>query len=79
MHCDEQRLAALLVCELGVDPATLSLDTQLADIADSLDWAALLTELDRQFQVHLDPEQARDLLSVGDLLRRVQDARLACA
>lgn len=79
MHCDEQRLTDLLVRELGVDPATLSLDTPLADIADSLDWAALLTELERQFGVHLDLEQARALRNVGDLLRRVQDARLACA
>jgi acyl carrier protein len=74
-----ERLMKLIERELGVDPATLAPDTLLSDIADSLDWASLLTAIERQFKLRVEVEHGLQLRTVSDLVQLVAEPGLACA
>ncbi len=74
-----ERLLNLIADELQLDPDGLQPDTLLADIADSLEWAVLLTAVEREFGLHIAPERGLRLQRVGELLALVQEPRLVCA
>lgn len=79
MHLDEHRLATLLERELGVDPATLSPNTRLDDIADSLDWASFMGELERLLGRSIAADESLSLRTVADLMRLFEEGGLAWA
>jgi acyl carrier protein len=79
MHRDLQRLASLLERELGVDPATLSPQSRLDDIADSLDWASFMGELERHLGRRIGAEESLSLRTVADLMRLFEEGGLAWA
>lgn len=79
MHLDEQRLATLLERELGVDPSTLSPKTRLDEIADSLDWASFMGELERHLGRPIDADESLSLRTVADLMRLCKEGGLAWA
>jgi acyl carrier protein len=51
----------------------------LSDIADSLDWASLLTAIERQFKLRVEVEHGLQLRTVSDLVHLVAEPGLACA
>jgi acyl carrier protein len=51
----------------------------LSDIADSLDWASLLTAIERQFKLRVEVEHGLQLRTVSDLVQLVAEPGLACA
>ncbi len=82
------RLLTLMAHELQLNPHELQPDTRLADIADSLEWAGLLTAVEREFGLHIAPEHGLRLQRVEQLLALVQqlqavedgqEPRLVCA
>lgn len=79
MPTPTERMLALIAGELALDATTLQPDTALDDIADSLDWAALVTAIEREFGLQLAPEQGLALRRVADLLDLVREPVLVCA
>jgi acyl carrier protein len=64
-----------LVDELGLDPATISYETNLREDleADSLDLYALVQELEDVYGVRIDDEQAVKIVTVGQAVDFVLD------
>ena len=65
------RLLTLIEQELGVDRSDLAPDSLLADLADSLDWAALMSAVEQQFGLRIDMSQGLRLRTVADLIALV--------
>jgi len=64
-----ERLFALIESELALPPRSVSPDTPIASLGDSLDWLELLMAVEDLFGLSIEPAQTRAMRSVGDLLR----------
>lgn len=72
-----QLINKLLVDELDVDPDAITLDATLESLdVDSLDLVELLQIAEEEFGVQLNPEDAKDVKTVGQaidlVVRRAQ-------
>jgi acyl carrier protein len=77
MHDLESRLFTLVQQELGLPPGDLSRSTCLAALGDSLDWVHLMSAVEDSFAVRITPAQSLALVTVGDLVRLLQEPALA--
>lgn len=69
-----ERIASILVGELGVRRSQVNPDTELRDDLDLEDDLAVLNEpLQRDFRVDIHPEDAESIVTVADLVGYVQD------
>lgn len=73
------RLLSILERELGVDTSTLTPDTRLADIADSLDWVNLIGAVEDSFGLRIGFEDGLRLQTLQDLMNLVMEPRLVPA
>lgn len=73
------RLLCILERELGVDSRTLSPDSRLAELADSLDWVNLIGALEDSFGLTIGFEEGLRLQTLQDLMTLVMEPQLAPA
>jgi acyl carrier protein len=66
------RFVAILAAQLGVDGASISAQTRLADLnIDSLDTVELTMEVEEEFEIVVGDEHLRLLRTVGDVARAI--------
>lgn len=73
MDTVEDRLVAIVQRELGVTQQPVTLESRLADLADSLDQITLLSALEEAFDITITNEEAGALSTVGDVLRLLKE------
>jgi acyl carrier protein len=71
----ESQVRDIIVEQLGVQADQVTLDAKfIEDLgADSLDTVELVMAFEEQFNVEVPDEQAEKLLTVGDVVRYVED------
>lgn len=74
----EQRVREIIVEQMDVNPDQVTLDAKfIEDLgADSLDVVELVMALEEEFGSEIPDEEAEKLLSVGDVVKYVEDLRL---
>lgn len=66
------RFVAILAAQLGVDGASISAQTRLADLnIDSLDTVELTMEVEEEFEIVVGDEHLQHLRTVGDVARAI--------
>ena len=66
------RLVAILAAQLGVDGASISAQTRLADLnIDSLDTVELTMEVEEAFEIVVGDEHLQHLRTIGDVARAI--------
>jgi acyl carrier protein len=72
-------LAALLEADTGEKPASLDDAVNLREGLglDSVDVVSLVTQVERQFRIHLSNSELEALVTVGDLLNLLQTKAVA--
>lgn len=73
MDTSTERLLIHLGAEADARPRSPAPPARLCEIADSLDWAQLLTALESDFMTAIANGQAQYLPAEGDLMGRVID------
>lgn len=73
------RLLAILERELGVDASTLTPDSRLDELADSLDWVNLIGALEDAFGLRIGFDDGLRLRTLQDLMTLVMEPRLVPA
>jgi acyl carrier protein len=68
MTTPTERLLNIVERELGVDIQTLTPDSSLADLADSLDWVNLIGALEDEFRLTISFEEGLRLQTLQDLM-----------
>lgn len=65
----------IIVDELNVDPAKITLEANLKDDlgADSLDAVEVIMSLEDKFDVTFDDDEAQSIKTVGDLVKFIED------
>ena len=73
----EQRVREIIVEQMDVNPDQVSLDAKfIEDLgADSLDVVELVMALEEEFGSEIPDEEAEKLLSVGDVVKYIEDLR----
>jgi acyl carrier protein len=73
----EQRVREIIVEQMDVNPDQVTLDAKfIEDLgADSLDVVELVMALEEEFGSEIPDEEAEKLLSVGDVVKYVEDLR----
>jgi acyl carrier protein len=79
MSHEIDRLLSILERELGVDTNTLTPDSRLAELADSLDWVNLIGALEDSFGLRIGFEDGLRLHTLQDLMVLVMEPRLVPA
>jgi acyl carrier protein len=79
MSHEIDRLLSLLERELDLDARTLSPDSRLAELADSLDWVNLIGALEDSFGLRIGLEDGLRLQTLQDLMALVMEHRLVPA
>lgn len=69
-----ERVKAIVVDKLGVDPATVTEEAEfIKDLgADSLDTVELIMDLEKEFNVTIPDEEAEKIKTVGDAIAYVE-------
>ena len=69
------KVKALLVEELSVDPAEVKMESELVnDLGiNSLELADLIFLCEEKFSVQIDDEDIKDLITVGDVVNYLED------
>lgn len=73
------RLLAIIERELGVDGSTLTPQSRLDELADSLDWVNLIGALEDSFGLRIGFEDGLRLRTLQDLMTLVMEPRLVPA
>jgi len=73
----EQRVREIIVEQMDVNPDQVTLDAKfIEDLgADSLDVVELVMALEEEFGSEIPDEEAEKLLSVGDVIKYIEDLR----
>ena len=73
----EQRVREIIVEQMDVNPDQVTMDAKfIEDLgADSLDVVELVMALEEEFGSEIPDEEAEKLLSVGDVVKYVEDLR----
>ena len=73
----EQRVREIIVEQMDVNPDQVTLEAKfIEDLgADSLDVVELVMALEEEFGNEIPDEEAEKLLSVGDVVKYVEDLR----
>lgn len=73
----EQRVREIIVEQMDVNPDQVTLDAKfIEDLgADSLDVVELVMALEEEFGSEIPDEEAEKLLSVGDVVKYIEDLR----
>jgi len=73
----EQRVREIIVEQMDVNPDQVTLDAKfIEDLgADSLDVVELVMALEEEFGNEIPDEEAEKLLSVGDVIKYIEDLR----
>jgi len=73
----EQRVREIIVEQMDVNPDQVTLDAKfIEDLgADSLDVVELVMALEEEFGNEIPDEEAEKLLSVGDVVKYIEDLR----
>jgi acyl carrier protein len=71
----QDKVRDIIVEQLGVNPEQVTLEAKfIEDLgADSLDIVELVMALEEEFGIDVSDEEAEKLLSVGDVVRYVED------
>jgi len=71
-----EKIKALIVSELGVDPEQVTLEARLADDlgADSLDAVELIMAIEEEFGIEVSDESAQKINKVKDIVEYVEKA-----
>ena len=71
----EQRVRDIIVKELGVNEEQVTIDAKFIDDlgADSLDIVELVMAFEEEFGIEVPDEDAEKLVSVGDVVRYVEE------
>ncbi|WP_200798165.1 acyl carrier protein [Desulforamulus putei] len=69
------RIKAIIVDQLGVDEADVTMDASFVDDlgADSLDIVELVMALEEEFGLEIPDEEAEKIRTVGDAVNFIQD------
>ena len=69
------RVKEIIVNELGIDPAKITLEANLAEDleADSLDAVELIMQLEDEFNLEIEDDAAQTIKTVGDLVKYIED------
>ena len=72
----EERVKQIIVEQLGVDEAEVTPTASFVDDlgADSLDQVELVMAFETEFNIDIPDEEAEKIKTVGDAVRRVEDA-----
>ena len=70
-----EKLKAILVDQLGVDEALVTIDASFADDlgADSLDVVDLIMGIEQEFDIEIPDEDAEKISTVGDAVNYIKD------
>ncbi|MCR4663760.1 MAG: acyl carrier protein [Paludibacteraceae bacterium] len=70
----EQKVKAIIVDKLGVDPQEVTMEANFTtDLnADSLDLVDLIMDLEKAFKVTIPEEETQNIATVGDAVRFVE-------
>jgi acyl carrier protein len=79
MNTPTERLLAIVERELGVDIHTLTPDSSLADLADSLDWVNLIGAIEDEFNLKISFEEGLRLQTLQDLMALLSEPQLVTA
>ena len=73
----EERVREIIVEQMDVNPDQVTLDAKfIEDLgADSLDVVELVMALEEEFGHEIPDEEAEKLLSVGDVIKYIEDLR----
>jgi acyl carrier protein len=71
MKTPMERLLCIVERELGVDANTLTPESHLADLADSLDWVNLIGAIEDEFRLQIGFEDGLRLQTLQDLMALV--------
>ena len=71
----EQKVAAILVEQLGMMPEDVTLDAKLIDDlgADSLDTIELVIAFEEAFEIEIEEAEAEKLVTVGDVVNFLEE------
>lgn len=72
-----EQLKSIMVEEMQIDPAKITPEAELVnDLGfNSLELAELVIHCEETFDVEFDEEQAKDLLTVDDVLRYIESIK----
>lgn len=63
------RLRQILSEQLGINPLEINTDTTIEDLGvDSLDMVEALMNIEEEFEIEIDTDEAENFKTVGDLL-----------
>lgn len=79
MNTPMERLLSIVERELGVDSHTLTPDSRLSDLADSLDWVNLMGAIEDHFGLKIGFEDGLRLQTLQDLMALVSEPQLVTA
>jgi acyl carrier protein len=68
----EHQLYAIVREEFGLEPGSLTRETRLPDLGDSLDWYSLMSALEDGFGIQISHEDSLAISTVEDVLRLVK-------
>lgn len=70
----EERVKAIIVDQLGVDPSDVTLDSHFRDDleADSLDLVELMMAFEEEFGGEISDEEAMNIQTVGDAVKKLE-------
>lgn len=71
----EERVKEIIVDQLGVNPEQVTSNASFIDDlgADSLDTVELVMAFEEEFSVEVPDEDAEKLITVGDVIRYIED------
>lgn len=68
-----ERLRRILSEQLGIDPKEITPETTIADLGvDSLDLVEALMNIEEEFDIEIDTDEAENFKSIGDLLEYIK-------
>ncbi len=71
----EERVKEIIVEQLSVNPEQVTMNAKFIEdlSADSLDVVELVMAFEEQFEIEVPDEDAEKLLSVGDVVKYIED------
>jgi acyl carrier protein len=71
-----QRISAIVAEKLTIDPATITPNSTLQDLgADSLDMVEIIMQLEEEFGIQINDEEAEKLHTMNDVIDYVHERR----
>ena len=71
----KKQVIDLLCDKLGCDEGFINEETQIVNDlgADSLDMVEIIIDMERKFEITLSDEDFNEIVTVGDLIKKIED------